>query len=313
MEELNIHWDAKLKSKIDLMIKRVQDNSEQDNLLIIEGDTGVGKSNVALQVCYEVAKETGRELNLSNVFLDSNEGLDYAKKTREKIIIFDEPVYAGLKKEWWNKTQINLIKLLYTARVKRHFLVFNIVKFSEFAPAIIERAVAMIRVYQRDPSKKERRFLYFKQKNISKLLDDWKVKRKRLYNKNKSLRGSLPPYMLDKIINKIEYDKKKEDSILNIGENVNELKGSRQLLKLKFGIAQLVRDKHIIASDIERYLGIQSPAVSKWLKIGEKHEISLGNDAKMSQFPTLIINKGNSQEKNLEMVGEALEIPNINS
>ena len=298
MEDFNIKWDKILLEKINQYETRLTGDSEQDNVILIEGDTGSGKSNTAVALAYEMAKRTGREFNISHIYFDADKLLDFAKRTREQIIIWDEPVYAGLKREWWSKTQINLIKLLYTSRIKRHFLIFNIVKFSEFSPKIIERSIGMIRVYQRDLSKSERRFLYFRQVGITKLLDLWNRKKIRMYNKCFSFRGTLPPYVLDKIIDKEAYDKMKEDSILTIGEDGKELKGSHKLLKLQYGIAQFQQEEKVDRYKLANYLGIDHKTLSKWLKITEKHPIPLGNEGNIADSPTFIINKRDMEENN---------------
>lgn len=219
---VEINFDKALKHKIDLMIKRVMDSDEQDNYLIIEGDAGSGKTNMSIGICHEVAKQTGRSFTVDNVFFDSDEAVNFAKTTKEQIIVFDEPVFGGLKAEWRTKTQINLIKLLYTSRVKRHFVVFNLIKFSKFSDEIIERAVALIRVFKKSATLKERKFLYIPAKKLPAMLEYYHKKHKRNYFKFAILRGSVFKYVLPEIIDKALYDEKKDKAIESIGIDKNK-------------------------------------------------------------------------------------------
>jgi len=282
--------DRLLLSKIELMIKRITDDDENDNYLIIDGDTGSGKTNMSVGIAYLVAQATGRTFDNSRVFFDTNEAVNFAKKTREQIIIFDEPAFGGLKSEWRKKTQINLIKLLYTARVKRHFVIFNLVKFCKFSDDIIEKAVALLRIYRQDESQKRRSFLYIPHKNIPSLMDFWHRKHIRAYYRFKTFRGNVFRYVLPEIIDKQLYNEQKDKAIEMIGDDDEKIDlKTKKLHKLQSGIVKFIKEKKITQEEIAPYLGVARNTLSEWGKLGEKDPISLEIPLEMSTVKELII------------------------
>lgn len=217
LKELNISLDKFLKIKIAGMILKVIDNDMQDSYLIIEGDGGVGKSNLSGLIGYIVAKITGRPFTHENLFFKTDNAIDFSTKTEKQIVIFDEPAFGGLKRDWRNKTQLHLIQLLFTARKKRHFVIFNLIKFNRFNRDIVEKAIGMIRVYKRNEQDKQRRYFYFNKERISSLMDYAERRKYRAYSKFRIAQGSLPPFVLDKLINNDEYEKSKDEAIASIG------------------------------------------------------------------------------------------------
>lgn len=226
-----------------------------------------------------VSQATGRKFDNTHVFFDTDKAIDFAKKTREQIIIFDEPAFGGLKAEWRKKTQINLIKLLYTARVKRHFVIFNLVKFSKFNDDIIEKAIALIRIYRRNESARERRFLYIPKKRIPSLIDYWKRKHIRAYNKFTVYHGTLFRYVLPEIIDKNLYNQEKEKSIESIG--IEEEKKDISRMKLRAQQRDFVKfceENGITQKKFAPYLHVAPNTLSDWKKYPENRPISLENE-----------------------------------
>lgn len=284
--------DKFLKKRIDLMIKRVTDSDENDNYLIIEGDTGSGKTNMSVGIAYLVSQQTGRVFDNSRIFFDTAAAVKFAKETREQIIIFDEPAFGGLKAEWRKKTQIDLIKLLYTARIKRHFVIFNLVKFSKFNDDIIEKAIALIRIYKLSESKKKRGFLYIPKRKLAHLLDYWHKKHFRAYNSYSVYRGSVFRYVLPEIINREEYNKVKEASISTIGEEDKHSK-KEKLLQSKIAVGfKKLKEKYpdLKLADYCNMMGISSGTPSKWNENSKKEGITLEMTAEKVEIPELIIN-----------------------
>jgi DNA-binding transcriptional regulator YiaG len=274
------------------MIKRLLDDDEQDNYLIIEGETGSGKTNASVGIAHIVAQATNREFDVNNVFFDTEKAINYAKSTSHKIIIFDEPVFHALKVQWRNKTQINLIKLIFTSRKKRHFVIFNLVKFSKFSDDIIEKAIALIRVYKKSETKKERRFLYIPHKNLPLLLNTYRKRHKRSYFKYAIIGGTLFRYVLPEIIDKEKYEAMKDEAIMSIGDEDGRENNSKKLMKMQFGIHKFIKEKGIKREEIARYLGCTPNTLSHWAKIQEKHGIFIINEMDSAENEALIINNG---------------------
>lgn len=263
---LNYYMDDKLKEKIDLMIKRcTQPNPKRDSLLLIEGGEGEGKSNLSFQIGYYVSQVTGRSFGVDNVFFKAEKLLKFAQNTEKQIIIYDEPSLDMMSLEWWKEEQKNIIKLLMTARKKRHFIIFNITKFYKFAEYIVvDRPLGMIHVYSRNEIEPGR-FVYIKKKAIELLYNNYRYSKKRLYKKYTSLRGSFPDYV-EGILDLDKYEKKKDAAIMSIGEKKTS-KDRKKFLELRQLVGKL---KCPIRTRVElgEQLGITRKTLTRWSKIG---------------------------------------------
>ena len=221
--------EKKLKEKLDLMIKRMTGKHQQDNLILIDGDEGIGKTNMAAAICGYVSSVTNRPLTIDNIFFDLDKLIDFTIKTKEQIIWWDEGALGGLASDWWNKNQKKFMKLLMVARKRRHFFVICIPKFFKLNEYfVVDRSIALIHVYARKNIHLGR-FVYFNKTQKEYLFYDWKRSRKRNYKKFYSFHGSFV-VVLGKIIDEEEYDKKKDEAILSI-DNVEERIDKKTIIK----------------------------------------------------------------------------------
>ena len=213
--EHKYYMEKRLIGMLDLMVKRMTGNKKMDNLLIIDGDEGYGKSTFSAQVGAYVAEQSGRDFSVKNFFFDVDAMTDYAVNTKEQVIIWDEAALAGLASEWQRKEQIKLIKLLMISRKKRHFWIFNIPKFFKMNEyVVVDRSIGLLHVYARNENKLGR-FVYFKKNRKAQLFDKWKKSHVRAYNKLRSFRGSFTS-KFDGIIDEGIYDKMKDEAIMSI-------------------------------------------------------------------------------------------------
>lgn len=296
---VEVKLDKHLESKIDLIAKRITGKDNNDALLIITSPEGGGKTNLSVILSHVISKKTDRKFDVDNLFFNAEPMIKFAQETKGQIIVYDEPALDSLSSEWWKKSQRDLLKLLMMARKKRHLFIFNITKITKFNEYIIDRAIGMIRVYTREGVSSGRRFIYYKKKDIHNLYGKWKSSHKLLYNKYKSFHGTLPPYLLPKIIDEDEYEKRKDAAIMEIGkEDDNKIKGNKKLLRIQLGIAKFIKEHDINQEELAKYLGINRATLSKWGKIDEKHPISLSANLEKCDVPCVIINNGND-EKNL--------------
>lgn len=266
--DLEFSMDTLLKKKIDLMIKRcTQPNPKRDAVLLIEGGEGEGKTNLSFQIAYYFAYNTGREFSNKNVFFKAEDLLEFARATENQIIVYDEPSLDMMSNEWWKKEQLNIIKLLMTARKKRHFFIFNITKFYKFNEYIVvDRGLGMIHVYSRKEIEPGR-FVYIKKKSIEILYNTYKSSKKRMYKKFTSFRGTFPDFV-EGIIDDNKYEKAKDAAIMSIGHDdkkkeVSELK----LFKKKVG---MIRAPIKSRKELAEKLNITPETLSRWAKIEDK-------------------------------------------
>ena len=249
----NFYMDDRLYSKINLMIKRcTQPNPKKDNVLLIEGGEGEGKSNLSFQVAYLVSYKTGRSFTSKNIFFKADKLLEFAQNTENQIIIYDEPSLDMLGAEWYKKEQLNIIKLLMTARKKRHFFIFNITKFYKFAEYIVvDRAIGMIHVYSRNEIEPGR-FVYIRKKSIEWMYRIYRRSKQRTYKKYTSFRGTFPDFP-EGIIDTDSYERKKNYAIMSIGTKKEDIH-QKKLNELRYKIANLsvpIQTKKELAEKLE--------------------------------------------------------------
>ncbi|KYK20688.1 hypothetical protein AYK24_09865 [Thermoplasmatales archaeon SG8-52-4] len=229
----NYHLDKNLLKKIDLMIERcITDKSKKDSLLLIEGGEGEGKTTFSIAIGYYVSEKTGRPFSHKNIFFDAEKMIDFAKKTENQIIIWDEPALQGLSTDWASRIVKNLTRLLMTARKKRHFFIFNMTKFFKFNEYIVvDRACGMIHVYSRK-NVESGRFRYIKKANLQPLWRDYRYSKKRNYVKYSAphILGNFPDILSPNYPNNVlsefnvdAYEKKKDEGIESIGSKEERL------------------------------------------------------------------------------------------
>ena len=268
--DLNFYMDDMLKKKIDLMIKRVeQPNPKKDVLLLVEGAEGEGKTNMSLQIAYYVKYNTNREFTNKHVFFRATDLLTHAQKTEKQILIYDEPALDMLSNEWWKEEQINLIKLLMTARKKRHFLILNITKFYKFNEyVVVDRSIGLIHVYSRREIVAGR-FVYIKKRAIEWLYNSYRSSKRRDYKKFTSFRGSFPDFPKG-IIDLNEYEKRKDQAIQTIGTK-KDSKKDQELKNLKIKIGKVkcpIQTKDQLAEMLE----LSSRTLIRWAKLGDTQD-----------------------------------------
>jgi energy-coupling factor transporter ATP-binding protein EcfA2 len=258
------YMDKALKSKLDLMIERCTGKNKMDNLVLVDGDEGFGKTTLIMGMAYYVSHTTGRPFSVDNVFFDVEKLTDFAKRTEGQIIVWDEAALSGLASEWWKKGQRNLIKLLMIARKKRHFFFFAIPKFYKLAEYLsVDRSICLIHVYARNEIELGR-FVYYMKKAKERLFVEWRQKKTRGYRGYYNLRGSFTN-VLSKVIDEEAYEKKKDEAIMSFDKDDD--KGKRKLIYLKWKCANFpgVSDK-----DKASFIKIHERNVVRWRKLHEE-------------------------------------------
>lgn len=285
--ENKFYMEKLLKAKLDKMILRcTQDKPKLDASIVCSGDEGTGKSTLIIGAAHYVSTQTGRTFNADNVFFSIKDLFEYAKKTEDQILVWDEAALGGLAAEHFNKDQVFLIKLLMTARKKRHFLFINIPKFWKLSEYIVvDRALGLIQTYSKN-EEENGYYIYFNKKAKEKLYYCIKTKKQRRYKQYKTFWGKFPD-VLDKdykgnILNKFsvaEYEKKKDEAIASIGDKDKDEHMSRYkkaYIRHAFGYATLAKylkeNYNFSYSDAEKLSGLNHSVIKEALKFQKKHE-----------------------------------------
>jgi hypothetical protein len=226
LTDKKIPFNEEFIKKMDLMIERIeQKNPKLDAVFQNEGGEGLGKTSFSVAQGYYISFKTGIPFSEKNVFLDVKKAIDFAKSTEKQIIIFDEPAKGVLKAQWRTQLQQNLIELLMLSRKKRHFIIFNFVKFYKFNEYIVvDRCLGMAHLYERR-DRKGYAFAYIPRSRLEDLYNDAIKKHKRNYFLYAIFTGEFPdvlnPDKKYNILDKFDYpayEKEKDRVIASIGE-----------------------------------------------------------------------------------------------
>lgn len=211
--------DDKFLKILDLMVKRIK--GTDDVMLPIDGDEGQGKTEIAIGTCYYMAYKTKRKYDVDNIFFDLDEVIAFASSTKKQIIHYDEGALGLLRTQWQKKSQQKFLQLAMIARKKKHFMVICIPKFHRLPPYVAEdRAIGMIHVYSHKNIHKGR-FCYYKKASLENLYKDYQRSKSKNYKVHYNFRGRFVEAS-KKIFTKEqlkEYDDKKDQAILNFGED----------------------------------------------------------------------------------------------
>jgi hypothetical protein len=276
LTDKRIPFNQEFIRKIDLMIERItQKNPKLDAVFQFEGGEGLGKTSYSAATGYYVAFKTGKTFSDKNMFFDVKKAIDFAKTTEGQIIIFDEPAKGVLKAQWRNQLQQNLVVLLMLARKKRHFIIFNFVKFYKFNEYIVvDRCLGMAHLYERR-DKKGYAFAYIPKSYLEDLYNDAIKKHQRNYFKYSVFTGEFPDvlnperaYNILDVFDIETYEKNKDKAISTIGEKEEEGPNPDRiaLLKLKkaIGLSKCpIKNREELAERV----GVHAKTLCEWAKL----------------------------------------------
>lgn len=248
-----------------------QHGSKKDTVLICEGAEGEGKTTLSVAIAYYVSEKTGREFNESKLFFDVNKMIEYAQSTERQIIIWDEPALQALSTDWASSAVKNLTRLLMMARKKQHFIIINMTKFYKFNEYIVvDRPMALIHVYSRR-NIQSGRFMYIRKKYLENLWRDYRFRKRRNYHKycSKHIRGMFPDvlnpkykYNVVKEFNIVDYEKKKDEAIMEIGKDTKVDK------KVKWKTETLVNleinNPNMTQAEQSKILGVSTKTIQRY-------------------------------------------------
>lgn len=245
--------EEQLLKKLDLMVKRLK--RTDDVVLIIDGDEGQGKTELAFGICYYISYKTKRKYDNRNIFFGLDDMIKFALSTKKQIIHFDEGALGLLRTQWQKENQQKFMQLVMVARKKRHFIIICIPKFHRLPPYVIEdRSIGLVHVYSYKNIHKGR-YCYFTKEAKAKLWEDYEKRKIKSYQKHYSFRGKFVEAS-KKIFGKgdiEEYDRKKDDAILSIGEK-KQTRGDRWLQQRNNLIKNIKKDFKLSYKQMEKLL-----------------------------------------------------------
>lgn len=212
------YMDQNLVNALDFITKR--QSKKWDNVIIIDGDERVGKSTFSWAIAYYLAFKTGKKFTHENIFFALKDMLNFARSTREQVIVWDEAALGALSSDWQNRSQKALIKMLMTCGKYNHTWIFILPSFFELKKYIpVRRSICLIHCYSPDNIQRGYFTLYNKKKMKNLYLNE-ALRKFENYGKDYNFHGRYTKYA--GIINEEEYDKKKDKAILSIAGDDSE-------------------------------------------------------------------------------------------
>lgn len=265
------YMDTRFVKILDLCCERSSGKGKMDNLILVDGDEGYGKTNFALGACYYVAHKLKRPFTMKNVFFDVKKLIDFAKNTKDQVILWDEAALQGLASDWATRTQRDLVKLLMVARKKRHFFMFCIPKFFKLNEyLVLDRSIGLVHVYAKH-EKELGRFVYFNKKAKERLYHAWRKSRQRNYRKSYTMHGRFV-IAEGKVIPEDEYDKEKDKAIASVGEKAEVFNRTQaRLYRLQYNLYKMTQDKAMTQEQLAKYLKITRGSISEWGEYAKKY------------------------------------------
>jgi len=189
-----------------------------DNVIIITGKVGSGKSNLAIGIAMAYEIYMNRILTLDNIHFRVEDVLTelWRDDNYTSTIIHDEAIQGSSTRDTTSNKGKFLHQALITKRYKRHLIILNIDNIKELTKKVIERSVCWIHcTYFRKVDKYIRGvFRVFSPKDAAAIyiaLKSGKIiypEEHPIFKRNKSIHKA--PYYFNYMIDEEEYEKKKD-------------------------------------------------------------------------------------------------------
>lgn len=254
------YMDDNLAEKLDLMKKRQEKN--WDNLVILDGMEGSGKSTLSWGIGYYFAHKTGKKFTNDNIFFNPDVMMEYASTHEREVIIWDEAAIAMLAGEHQSKIQRKVMKILMMARKKGHLWIFLIPKFFRLNEYIaFDRSIALIHTFSVDlVSRGMFTYCGLDKKNL--IFDIYRNTKKRQYNIF-NFRGKFTKQYTE-LIDNDEYEKRKD---LAINALFVDGEGSIDALKrCHIALLNCMESMGITQREFSKLVGYSEPVISQWKK-----------------------------------------------
>lgn len=257
------HLDGFLISLLDHCAKR--EKNKFDNLLILDGMTGSGKTTLGFQLAYYYSYIMKKSFGVDNVFFDAEQMIEYAQNNKNKIIVWDESAFDGMSVDWQNQNQKNLIKLLYTARKLGHFLIFIIPEFRKLQSVFaLDKSFVLIRVYVKEGLKRG----YWKAYNQNR--KRWLYYSELKYNSgNKVFPNTYGKFInVENLIDMDAYEAKKDKAIMSIGDTNKQ--AEFKVSNIPKEIIKRLKDEGFTDAKIGKIFGVSQQHVTRLKNYMEK-------------------------------------------
>lgn len=259
MKEFNFYIEPKLEVRLNRMVERLE---TQDVWIIIDGDEGTGKTNLATYLMWWFHCKIGRPFAIENYHYDAEDLVRAMQNDSNLMANWDEGALGGLSKQWYTKAQISLVQFAMTARVLHHIIIVCIPHFEEFDRYIArQRSVCLIHTLKK--GKSDYRFMYINEQKKKELYDLLKKRNNTIYYSKFMDFGGSVPNVFDKIFTEEQkkfYDKRKKECISKLAP-IETNKKDEKTTELKYFIATL---PELSDEEKARRLKVTQETIRQW-------------------------------------------------
>ena len=264
--------EKEMIEKLDLCLERQKTN--WDNLFIVDGMEGAGKSTLTVGLANYIAHKLNKKFTVDNIFFNANDMLDYASSHEAEVIVWDEAATAALASQWQSRIQQKMIQILMMARKKRHFFFFLIPKFWKLNEYLVDRAIGLIHVYSPDFLTRGY-YVYFTYENKNHLWERFKVEKRKSYKIGWTFRGKFRENSF--VIDKEAYEKKKDEAIRKVFNDDNQKPDRTEFYKKKLDdlrqrISNLPKRIGISQTELAEKLDLDRRTLWDWRNDGSNRE-----------------------------------------
>jgi hypothetical protein len=282
--DLTYAYEDKLITKMDLIIQRVtKGKMEQNAFMANHGLPGEGKSNASFAEALYFKYKTRRSVH---IFMRLKDVIEYSQKNEKKIIVWDEPSLDSLNSDQLTSIVKDLIRLINTARIKRHITIINLTRFWRFPRDLIEDTCLGFLNLNSKNGKDAGRFLYIRGKYLSKLREEYDKTKRKIYGKLKSFGGRMPYIRPDDFVKcgfyvngkpnatYDDYNRAKEQGIESIGDGKKKEKeiSTARLWEIRLKLGKIKKFPIESKEELAGLLGIASNRLREWAKRKDKEE-----------------------------------------
>jgi hypothetical protein len=267
------YMDGFLQSSLDFCIER--EEKKWDNLLIIDGDEGAGKTTLSWGIGYYWAWKLGKPFNIDNIFFDIEALMKKVTTSKREILIWDEAAIEGLSTQSRNFIQTQLVKVLMTARSRGHYLIFIVPKIFRLNKYISEdRCFFFINVFSKDNISRGT-FGLFNKKKKDNLLDAYRFTHKKRYDWANFYGRFTKQYCA--LIDDHDYNLKKDKAVRDLfrDKNAGDTKVRNELRELRARIFDMPDKLMMSKTRFCEVLGISKSAFYEWKRDSEGKETRL--------------------------------------
>ena len=294
---IKTYYDGYLQSNFDLMKKSA--SLKFDNVLIIDGPEGVGKTTLSIEACWYL---TDGKFTIDDIVFTPKQFFAKIKTAKPgSAILFDEFIMSGLSTEAFNKVQAEIIKMLTVIRKRKLYIILVIPYFFMLRKYFaLARSKCLIHVYT--PDGMDRGYFQFFNYIQKKMLF---LKGKMDYKYNVvdcSFRGRFYNTAWN-IINEKAYDKKKEEAISMIGMSEGQLLKVANMKETLDFIKYIMLNEHALFQRVvnqrnrgyellfgrvtTNFTPLKIDQMKKWVEIKLQENIDKHMEAKFSTVKAL--------------------------